>query len=340
MQAAYAIQDSSTVTSLVGTLRPYVRTAVRQGNQTPGQHLLSLPWPLHPAVISGLAEALDKALQTLGPGALVAVLMDCTFAEVLEMSLPVRAATIASRCAIWPQVLDLRESLSPSRPAWQMNTVSHFLSVLHKMHDRKAEQGRSNVVRNPVCPVFLSGLESLTFEPLKHILAGVIRLQLHNTDLNNDLLHVLPSVLPSLISLSHLVIDAPEVYRRLQLPELAGDHELGSPQYPWYHLAPEYPGMAAIRAQINSGFKGVVETKAFVSLLEALPDYGRRLEALALRGVSLHISGIDDWILALGRLDNLTVLELDVISTGVSQAWPTCGFCGCSAGLCHYQYSQ
>lgn len=304
-----------------------MRTAVRQGNQNPGRHLLSLPWPLHPAVICSLADALDKALQMLRPGALAAVLMDCTFAEVLEMSLPVRAATIASRCVIWPQVLDLRESLSPARPAWQLNSVSHFLNVLNERHDSKAGEGRTNVVRNPVCPAFLSRLESLTFEPLKNILAGIIRLQLHSTDLNNDLLHVLPSVLPSLISLCHLVIDAPEVYRQLQLPELTGDYELGAPQYPWYHLALEYPGMAAMRAQVNSGFKGVVETQAFVSLLEALPEYGRHLEALVLRGVSLHISGIDDWTRALGRLDNLTVLELDVISTGASQAWqpfPAC----------------
>lgn len=319
MQAAYAVEDIDTATLLVARLRQDVRAALRQAADDPHQHLRSLPWPVQPAIAESITDSLNTALQTLRPGALAAVLLDCTFTEVLEMSLPVRAAAIASRCTIWPEILDLRESLAPARPYWQMDAAAHFLNVLLQKHDRKACKGRAELVRNPVCPTLLSRLECMTSTPLQHLLAGVCRLMLHSTDLNHDIMHVLPSILPSLKSLCHLVIDAPEVYRQLQLPELAVDDELGAPQYPWYHLALEYPGMAALRANVSAGFKGVIETKAIVSMLDALPKYGQQLKCLVLRGVALHMSGIDEWSRALGRLDQLRTLEIDVISTGVLQ---------------------
>ena len=280
------------------------------------QHLFALPWPLYPSVLGDMLNGLREALKNLSSDALTAVLVDCAFADLLELSPSVRANAIAARCCIWPQVLDLRECLSPTRSGWQMHFAKNFLGLLHEKYQ---QQGRRENQSSPECTRLLSRVEIRTSELLQDDLAGVTCLHLHNSDVNTDLLQVLPAIVPSLTSLSHLIIDAPEVYRQLQLPELAQNEELGAPQYPWYHLALEYPGMSTIGAETRNSYKGAVDTSAFVALLDSLPNKGR-LRAIVLRGVSLHITGVDDWGPALGKLDKLESLELDVISTGMDFA--------------------
>lgn len=342
-QAAFVLEDFETAARTAGLLRVFVRSAVRQGNQNAAQHLCSLPWPIHPSIIGRMVDGLDKALQSLQPDALVAVLADCPFAELLQMSSPVRASAIAARCRVWPQVLDLRECLSPTLPGWQMDFAKNFLRLLCNEKHRKAR--RDDVVPNLAGPTMLSRGECRTSDILQQDLSGVTCLHLHNSDLNADLLQVLPSILPSLTALSHIVIDVPEAYRQLQLPELASNEEFGAPTYPWYHLAAEYPGMSTIGAEAVTAFKGTVATDAFVTLLECLPHHGQNLREVVLRGVSLHISGVDEWGPALGKLDQLEVLELDVISTGAHSEQHDghrcylCKLC-CMFNPCNFKTSQ